>query len=99
MKNVDKKIAEKLKELEELKKIKSEQDKYHIKTLESFTVEEKIRVFESVYNFAINIYKDMVSGDWHPDNYDNSYAYEEIMSVLSSTENSEELWEHFDSLY
>ena len=49
--------------------------------LESFTDEEKIAGFDKLYKSCRKTFDDMLGEDWHEDNDDEHYIYEEVMQV------------------
>ena len=67
-----------------------------IKSLKSFTNEEKIEKFDYLYNYALSMVKDMENKEYIDDSDRDHYAYEEMMSILS--DNPRELFKYLNSL-
>jgi hypothetical protein len=80
------KLEEKIEELKSLdKKTKT------LRTLDSYTMQEKIEKFNDLFKFADDILQSRLKGEWHEDNDDRYYAWQQIMDLLG--ENFHEVWD------
>ena len=94
---LEKQIKEKKNELAALQK-KNEEKKLLevIKSLSEYTVEEKIKIFDAMYNDALNTLEKKKNGQYFDDNDDAHYDWEEKMSLLAKDKNK--FWEYWRSL-
>lgn len=71
------KLEQKIVELKELdKKTKT------LRTLESYTMAEKIEKFNELFKMANDMMQEKINGEYHEDNDDNQYSWEAIMNLL-----------------
>ena len=71
------KLEQKIVELKELdKKTKT------LRTLESYTMAEKIDKFNELFKMANDMMQEKINGEYHEDNDDNQYSWEAIMNLL-----------------
>jgi len=75
--------ARKQKLLDELAKVeKFQKEAKKLRTLSSFTAEEKVAYFDKVYEFAKNVMDEKLSGKWCEDNDNSHYAFELVMEIF-----------------
>ena len=68
---------------------------FKIKKLEDFSVDEKARLFDKIYNQALTIYQACVLKERYSDK--EYHCYESVMEVLSP-DNVQGFWDHFNKL-
>jgi hypothetical protein len=98
MSKISDEIRKKERELEELKRkaeLEESRDKY-IKPLEEYTVEEKVKFFDSTYKSSLSELKQKESGDYCEDNDNAHYTWEACMEILGR--DSRKFWDYFNSL-
>ena len=95
---LEREIAEKKVELERLKEVSKQSGRNKaIKDLSEYTIEEKVKKFDSLYRDAEATLVTAESGDYDEDNDDDEhYTWEALMGLLAR--DSDTFWVYFNNL-
>jgi cell fate (sporulation/competence/biofilm development) regulator YlbF (YheA/YmcA/DUF963 family) len=91
VKDINKRINELEQKIEELKAV-SNKTKI-LRTLESYTDAEKIEKFNEFFTTASETMQSKIDGEYHEDNDDSHYAWEQIMNLLGK-----DVWDVWNKL-
>lgn len=69
----------------------------NIRPMESFSLNEKVAIFEKVYEISQKIINERLSENWHEDNDCAHYVFEDILPIASKKD-SADFWEWWNSL-
>ena len=64
--------------------------------LEDYTVEQKVKFFDSLYNSALSHVKEVEAEGWLDEDA-SQYMFEDVMSILN-IEDNKTFWEYYNSL-
>ena len=84
-------LAQKMAELASLKDVET-----GIVALEDYTVEQKVKFFDSLYNSALSHVKEVETEGWVDEDAEH-YMFEDVMSILN-IEDTEAVWNYYNSL-
>lgn len=84
-------LAQKMAELAALEDVET-----GIVTLEDYTVEQKVKFFDSLYNSALSHVKEVEAEGWVDEDAAH-YMFEDVMSILN-IEDTKAVWNYYNSL-
>lgn len=84
-------LAEKMAELATLEDVET-----GIVALEDYTVEQKVKFFDSLYNSALSHVKEVEAEGWVDEDAAH-YMFEDVMSILN-IEDTKAVWNYYNSL-
>ena len=84
-------LAQKMAELAALEDVET-----GIVALEDYTVEQKVKFFDSLYNSALSHVKEVEAEGW-VDEDAAQYMFEDVMSILN-IEDTKAVWNYYNSL-
>lgn len=84
-------LAEKMAELAALEDVET-----GIVALEDYTVEQKVKFFDSLYNSALSHVKEVEAEGWVDEDAAH-YMFEDVMSILN-IEDTKAVWNYYNSL-
>ena len=84
-------LAEKMAELAALEYVET-----GIVALEDYTVDQKVKFFDSLYNSALSHVKEVEAEGW-VDEDAAQYMFEDVMSILN-IEDTKAVWNYYNSL-
>lgn len=84
-------LAQKMAELAALEDVET-----GIVALEDYTVEQKVKFFDSLYNSALSHVKEVEAEGW-VDEDASEYMFEDVMSILN-IEDTKAVWNYYNSL-
>jgi hypothetical protein len=84
-------LAEKMAELAALEDVET-----GIVALEDYTVEQKVKFFDSLYNSALSHVKEVEAEGWVDEDAQH-YMFEDVMSILN-IEDTKAVWNYYNSL-
>ena len=84
-------LAQKMAELAALEDVET-----GIVALEDYTVEQKVKFFDSLYNSALSHVKEVEAEGW-VDEDAAQYMFEDVMSILN-IEDTKAMWNYYNSL-
>jgi hypothetical protein len=84
-------LAQKMAELAALEDVET-----GIVALEDYTVEQKVKFFDSLYNSALSHVKEVETEGWVDEDAEH-YMFEDVMSILN-IEDTEAVWNYYNSL-
>jgi hypothetical protein len=84
-------LAQKMAELAALEDVET-----GIVALEDYTVEQKVKFFDSLYNSALSHVKEVEAEGWVDEDAEH-YMFEDVMSILN-IEDTEAVWNYYNSL-
>jgi len=84
-------LAQKMAELAALEDVET-----GIVALEDYTVEQKVKFFDSLYNSALSHVKEVEAEGWVDEDAQH-YMFEDVMSILN-IEDTKAVWNYYNSL-
>jgi hypothetical protein len=84
-------LAQKMAELAALEDVET-----GVVALEDYTIEQKVKFFDSLYNSALSHVKEVEAEGW-VDEDASQYMFEDVMSILN-IEDTKALWNYYNSL-
>lgn len=84
-------LAQKMAELAALEDVET-----GIVALEDYTVEQKVKFFDSLYNSALSHVKEVEAEGWVDEDAEH-YMFEDVMSILN-IEDTKAVWNYYNSL-
>lgn len=84
-------LAQKMAELAALEDVET-----GIVALEDYTVEQKVKFFDSLYNSALSHVKEVEAEGWVDEDAAH-YMFEDVMSILN-IEDTKAVWNYYNSL-
>jgi hypothetical protein len=84
-------LAQKMAELAALEDVET-----GIVALEDYTIEQKVKFFDSLYNSALSHVKEVEAEGWVDEDAEH-YMFEDVMSILN-IEDTEAVWNYYNSL-
>lgn len=84
-------LAQKMAELAALEDVET-----GIVALEDYTIEQKVKFFDSLYNSALSHVKEVEAEGW-VDEDTAHYMFEDVMSILN-IEDTKAVWNYYNSL-
>lgn len=107
--DIKKEIAEQKRKLAELEsQLTNENRRKSIKDLSEFSVEDKVKMFDDLYNLALSVVEGVEKNNYVCED-DRQYMYEELMYYSNSivfrdclgilAHNKELFWQYFNGIY
>jgi hypothetical protein len=84
-------LAQKMAELAALEDVET-----GIVALEDYTIEQKVKFFDSLYNSALSHVKEVEAEGWVDEDAQH-YMFEDVMSILN-IEDTKAVWNYYNSL-
>ena len=82
----------------EYRKNKQEVLSFKLRTLDSYSVEEKIDFFNDKFKYAQSHIADILDGKYPDEEDDKQYLWQEILSLLAPKNQCEKFWNYYNQI-